>query len=151
MKAVVATFNQEKALIGAFSVITNLRVDLRFKLYLVVGELLGGVVRVAQAVEAGRALASSTETVGVRVKTRGGKRVSEVGTGGGGEGGAGDEAVIVVVVVVVGVDAVDIIVDGAAAADVLQHGVVVVGHQVAAGLVYQRDDGEVLLPIRGGH
>ena len=118
---------------------------------LVVGELLGGVVRVAQAVEAGRALAScGSETVGVRVKTRGGKRVSEVGTGGGGEGGAGDEAVIVIVVVV-GVDAVDIIVDGAAAADVLQHGVVVVGHQVAAGLVYQRDDGEVLLPIRGGH
>ena len=28
MKAVVATFNQEKALVGAFSVITNLRVDL---------------------------------------------------------------------------------------------------------------------------
>ena len=27
------TFNQEKALVGAFSVITNLRVDLRFKLY----------------------------------------------------------------------------------------------------------------------
>ena len=124
---------------------------------LVVGELLGGVVRVAQAVEAGRALASCccTEAVGVRVKTRGGKGVSKVGAGCGGEGGAGDEAVIVVVVVVVvvvfGVDAVDIIVDWAAAADVLQHGVVVVGHQVAAGLVYQRDDGEVLLPIRGGH
>ena len=125
---------------------------------LVVGELLGGVVRVAQAVEAGRALASccGTEAIGVRVKTRGGKGVSKVGAGGGGEGGAGDEAVIVVVVVVVvvvgvGVDAVDIIVDWAAAADVLQHGVVVVGHQVAAGLVYQRDDGEVLLPIRGGH
>ena len=29
------TFNQEKALVGAFSVITNLRVDLRFKLYLI--------------------------------------------------------------------------------------------------------------------
>ena len=28
MKAVVAAFNQEKALIGAFSVITNLRMDL---------------------------------------------------------------------------------------------------------------------------
>ena len=97
-------------------------------------------------------MASGTEAVGVRVKTRGGKGVSKVGAGGGGEGRAGDEAVIVViVVVVVGVDAVDIIVDWAAAADVLQHGVVVVGHQVAAGLVYQRDDGEVLLPIRGGH
>ena len=33
MKAVVAAFNQEKALVGAFSVITNLRTDLRFKLY----------------------------------------------------------------------------------------------------------------------
>ena len=33
MKALVGTFNQEKALVGAFSVITNLRVDLRFKLY----------------------------------------------------------------------------------------------------------------------
>ena len=33
MKAVVAAFNQEKALDGAFSVITNLRVDLRLKLY----------------------------------------------------------------------------------------------------------------------
>ena len=28
MKAVEATFNQEKALVGAFSVITNLRMDL---------------------------------------------------------------------------------------------------------------------------
>ena len=28
MKAVVAAFNQEKALVGAFSVITNLRMDL---------------------------------------------------------------------------------------------------------------------------
>ena len=28
MKAVVAAFNQEKALVGAFSVITNLRIDL---------------------------------------------------------------------------------------------------------------------------
>ena len=28
MKAVVAAFNQEKALIGAFSVITNLRMEL---------------------------------------------------------------------------------------------------------------------------
>ena len=33
MKAVVAAFNQEKALVGTFSVITNLRMDLRFKLY----------------------------------------------------------------------------------------------------------------------
>ena len=34
MKAVVAAFNQEKALVGAFSVITNFCVDLHFKLYL---------------------------------------------------------------------------------------------------------------------
>ena len=32
MKAVVAAFNEEKALVGAFSVITNLQMDLRFKL-----------------------------------------------------------------------------------------------------------------------
>ena len=34
LKAVVATFDQEKALVGAFSVITNLRVDIRLKLQL---------------------------------------------------------------------------------------------------------------------
>ena len=28
MKAIVAAFNQEKALVGAFSVITNLQIDL---------------------------------------------------------------------------------------------------------------------------
>ena len=32
-KALVGAFNQEKALVGAFSVITNLWMDLRFKLY----------------------------------------------------------------------------------------------------------------------
>ena len=35
VKVLVGAFNQEKALVGAFSVITNLRVDLRFKLYLI--------------------------------------------------------------------------------------------------------------------
>ena len=34
MKALEGAFNQEKALVGAFSVITNLRMDLRFKLYI---------------------------------------------------------------------------------------------------------------------
>ena len=33
VKVLVCTFNQEKALIGPISVITNLRVNLRFKLY----------------------------------------------------------------------------------------------------------------------
>ena len=33
MRAIVAAFNQEKALIGAFTVITNLCVNLRFKLH----------------------------------------------------------------------------------------------------------------------
>ena len=33
MKALVGIFSQEKALVGAFSVMTNLRVDHRFKLY----------------------------------------------------------------------------------------------------------------------
>ena len=40
MKAVVAAFNQEKALVGAFSVITNLRMDLFEALFLVVQEVL---------------------------------------------------------------------------------------------------------------
>ena len=31
VKALVGAFNQEKNLVGAFSVITNLRMDLRFK------------------------------------------------------------------------------------------------------------------------
>ena len=35
VKALVGTFNQEKALVVAFSVITSLCVDLRFKLYFV--------------------------------------------------------------------------------------------------------------------
>ena len=33
VKALVGAFNQEKALVGAFSVITKLRMDLRLKLY----------------------------------------------------------------------------------------------------------------------
>ena len=32
VKALVGAFNQEKALVGAFSVITNLRMELRLKL-----------------------------------------------------------------------------------------------------------------------
>ena len=32
MKAIVAAFNHEKALVGAFYVITNRRVDLRYQL-----------------------------------------------------------------------------------------------------------------------
>ena len=42
MKAVVAAFNQEKALVGAFSVITNIRMELFEAL------LLTGVFRVLQ-------------------------------------------------------------------------------------------------------
>ena len=37
VKAVKATFNQEKALVGAFSVIATHHVDLSFKLYYVGG------------------------------------------------------------------------------------------------------------------
>ena len=37
MKAVVAAFNQEKALVGAFSVITNLRMELFKHYWAVVG------------------------------------------------------------------------------------------------------------------
>ena len=39
MKAVVAAFNQEKALVGAFSVITNLRIEL-FEALGITGEVL---------------------------------------------------------------------------------------------------------------
>ena len=41
MKAVVAAFNQEKALVGAFSVITNLRMELFQALSQVRGDLRG--------------------------------------------------------------------------------------------------------------
>ena len=40
MKAVVAAFNQEKALVGAFSVITNLRMEL-FQALLGSGQMMG--------------------------------------------------------------------------------------------------------------
>ena len=49
MKALVGAFNQEKALLGAFSVIMNLRMDLRFKLYYLdvrANNRLGPTVRV---------------------------------------------------------------------------------------------------------
>ena len=43
MKAVVAAFNQEKALVGAFSVITNLRMELALiGWWLVVGAEIAG-------------------------------------------------------------------------------------------------------------
>ena len=41
MKAVVAAFNQEKALVGAFSVITNLRMELFQALFLIA---LGSII-----------------------------------------------------------------------------------------------------------
>ena len=46
MKAVVAAFIQDKALLGASSVITNLRMDLRFKLYwdIVTNPLLSSMI-----------------------------------------------------------------------------------------------------------
>ena len=44
MKAVVAAFNQEKALVGAFSVITNLRMDL-FEALLVTGHRFAIIYR----------------------------------------------------------------------------------------------------------
>ena len=41
MKAVVAAFNEEKALVGAFSVITNLRMELFGALVVAVVEVTG--------------------------------------------------------------------------------------------------------------
>ena len=49
MKAVVAAFNQEKALVGAFSVIANLRMEL-FQALLPIEGVLGPVEHGAQAV-----------------------------------------------------------------------------------------------------
>ena len=47
MKAVVAAFNQEKALVGAFSVIMNLRMELFEALELVLGA--AGVLMIVHA------------------------------------------------------------------------------------------------------
>ena len=58
MKAVVATFNQEKALVVAFSVITNLRMELFEALLLTRVSGVGGGQRVllfTQQVQAGAA------------------------------------------------------------------------------------------------
>ena len=49
MKAVEATFNKAKALVGAFSVVTNLRMDLRFKLYQPGWQTLGDTLLCPQA------------------------------------------------------------------------------------------------------
>ena len=51
MKAVVAAFNQEKALVGAFSVITNLRMDLFQALVLSVCLLQTQIIRVEEEKE----------------------------------------------------------------------------------------------------
>ena len=56
MKAVVAAFNQEKALVGAFSVITNLRMELFKHYYLVYGLVLVGLLLVPQAIVSGTPL-----------------------------------------------------------------------------------------------
>ena len=56
MKAVVAAFNQEKALVGAFSVITNLRMEL-FEALLLTGSHLSCLCNSAQ-----RSSVLSTET-----------------------------------------------------------------------------------------
>ena len=50
MKAVVAAFNQEKALVGAFSVITNLRMDL-FEALVQVRAVRAGVAETRRMVE----------------------------------------------------------------------------------------------------
>ena len=53
MKAVVAAFNQEKALVGAFSVITNLRM-----------ELFGSLVRMLVQVKGGQTLEAQYRGLG---------------------------------------------------------------------------------------
>ena len=58
MKAVVAAFNQEKALVGAFSVITNLRMELFEAL---VGGGAGGVAAAGGPEAGGRAAAAAAQ------------------------------------------------------------------------------------------
>ena len=50
MKAVVAAFNQEKALVGAFSVITNLRMELFGALVSTISGLITPVINTDQDV-----------------------------------------------------------------------------------------------------
>ena len=58
MKAVVAAFNQEKALVGAFSVITNLRMELFEALVLMVTVPAGGGCQVRGGEGPGRGAAA---------------------------------------------------------------------------------------------
>ena len=65
MKAVVAAFNQEKALVGAFSVITNLRLELfqalawgRF-----IGSKLAGCRPVSDSVPAGCSVEETAQQI----------------------------------------------------------------------------------------
>ena len=67
MKAVVAAFNQEKALVGAFSVITNLRMELFEALVTSVGARCGG----GDGAQRGPAPDTRTHLLRVRVRVQG--------------------------------------------------------------------------------
>ena len=66
MKAVVAAFNQEKALVGAFSVITNLRMELFEALILTLprGHTRGAAALAHCLVHSGQSRVSSTLATG---------------------------------------------------------------------------------------
>ena len=64
MKAVVAAFNQEKALVGAFSVITNLRM-----------ELFGALLPTLHSAAAPRAAGPPQGGAGLALRAGGGRRV----------------------------------------------------------------------------
>ena len=68
MKAVVAAFNQEKALVGAFSVITNLRMELFEALLLTDAEVPEGGVLPRVPAEDGVVVLVVQVQVGVSVR-----------------------------------------------------------------------------------
>ena len=75
MKAVVAAFNQEKALVGAFSVITNLRMEL-FKHYYLLTEMVR-MVRLARSPVCSLAIMLPSSTRAPRLRA---PRRAELGT-----------------------------------------------------------------------
>ena len=94
MKAVVAAFNQEKALVGAFSVITNLRMELLVMMLMVrcrrMEEELVASQQAAQDQETASLVSPLSPVSGVSART---KRNGGVAAGPGSPSAAGDSLV----------------------------------------------------------
>ena len=88
MKAVVAAFNQEKALVGAFSVITNLRMELFQALVVTLTKVRPHVSRLARCVKPGCCLYQG----GGGLVVVSGAAVVVAGGGGGAAGGERESA-----------------------------------------------------------